>query len=68
MRDATPKLAKGEASCGSLCGCTDNAEALATAFGYSEEELATLPEGANLGLSCGNPQAVAAMRAGGNGA
>ncbi len=64
VRERYAEVAKGEASCGSLCGCTDNAEELATAFGYSEEELATLPEGANLGLSCGNPQALAAMRPG----
>ena len=37
---------------------------LAITFGYSPAELATLPEGANLGLSCGNPQAVAAMKPG----
>jgi arsenite methyltransferase len=53
------EVAEGTASCGSLCGCTDNAEALALSFGYTLEDLATLPEGANLGLSCGNPQAVA---------
>jgi SAM-dependent methyltransferase len=58
------KVAKGEATCGSLCGCTDNAEGLAITFGYTAAELATLPEGANLGLSCGNPQAVAAMQPG----
>src|SRR5580704_19077052 len=58
------KVAKGEATCGSLCGCTENAEGLAITFGYSAAELATLPEGANLGLSCGNPQAVAAMKPG----
>jgi arsenite methyltransferase len=58
------KVAKGEATCGSLCGCTENAEGLAITFGYSAAELATLPEGANLGLSCGNPQAVAAMQPG----
>src|SRR5271157_4889979 len=58
------KVAKGEATCGSLCGCTDNAEGLAITFGYTADELATLPEGANLGLSCGNPQAVAAMQPG----
>jgi SAM-dependent methyltransferase len=33
-------------------------------MGYSEAELAAAPEGANLGLGCGNPQAVAAMRPG----
>ena len=57
-------MASGEATCGSLCGCTENAEGLAITFGYSASELATMPEGANLGLSCGNPQAVAAMQPG----
>jgi SAM-dependent methyltransferase len=32
--------------------------------GYSEAELAAVPEGANLGLGCGNPQAIAAMQPG----
>src|SRR5271170_6690533 len=64
VKEQYGKVAKGEATCGSLCGCTDSAEGLARGFGYSAEELATLPEGANLGLSCGNPQAVAAMQPG----
>ena len=34
------------------------------AMGYSEEELGSVPEGANLGLGCGNPQAIAALRPG----
>ena len=42
------RVARGEATCGSLCGCTDNAEGLAITFGDSAAELATLPEGANL--------------------
>ena len=33
-------------------------------MGYSEAEVGAVPEGANLGLGCGNPQAVAAMQAG----
>ena len=33
-------------------------------MGYSEAELASVPEGANLGLGCGNPQAIAAIRPG----
>ena len=33
-------------------------------MGYSEAELAAIPEGANLGLGCGNPQAIAALRPG----
>ncbi len=64
VKEQYGKVAKGEATCGSLCGCTDNAEGLAITFGYSAAELATLPEGANLGLSCGNPQALAAMQPG----
>jgi arsenite methyltransferase len=37
---------------------------VAQAVGYSEAELATLPEGANMGLSCGNPTALASLMAG----
>jgi arsenite methyltransferase len=33
-------------------------------LGYSEEELAAAPEGSNLGLGCGNPQAIAALKPG----
>ena len=33
-------------------------------MGYSAEELSAVPEGANLGLGCGNPQAIAAMKPG----
>jgi ubiquinone/menaquinone biosynthesis C-methylase UbiE len=33
-------------------------------MGYSAAELAAVPEGANLGLGCGNPQAIAAMQPG----
>lgn len=64
VRSRYAEVAEGTATCGSLCGCTANAEELATNFGYSPEELAALPEGANLGLSCGNPQALAAIREG----
>jgi SAM-dependent methyltransferase len=37
---------------------------LAAAIGYSKSELAATPEGANMGLSCGNPTAIASLRAG----
>ena len=39
-------------------------KAIATAFGYTPEELASIPAGANLGLSCGNPTAFAHLRPG----
>lgn len=38
--------------------------AIAQAFGYSAEELAAIPEEANLGLSCGNPTAFASLKPG----
>ena len=51
------------------CGCCGDSPGvdpggLATAIGYSPEELAALPEGANMGLSCGNPNALAALKPG----
>lgn len=39
-------------------------KAVAEAFGYSAEELASIPAEANLGLSCGNPTATASLRPG----
>lgn len=36
-------------------------QTVAKAFGYTEEELAGIPEGANLGLSCGNPHVLAKL-------
>ncbi len=61
--------AAGEASCcapspASCCGPEAASHDKARRMGYSEAELATVPEGANLGLGCGNPQAIAAMRPG----
>jgi arsenite methyltransferase len=50
----------------SCCSGMSNvdSEKLARQIGYSAEELARLPEGANIGLSCGNPGALAALRPG----
>ncbi len=41
-----------------------SAQAMSKRMGYSEAELAAVPEGSNLGLGCGNPQAIAALRPG----
>src|SRR5215210_234645 len=38
--------------------------AVAEAFGYSSEELASIPAEANMGLSCGNPTATANLKPG----
>jgi arsenite methyltransferase len=50
----------------SCCSGMSNvdSEKLARQIGYSAEDLARLPEGANIGLSCGNPGAVAALHPG----
>jgi SAM-dependent methyltransferase len=42
----------------------EGVKAVAEAFGYSPEELASIPAEANMGLSCGNPTAVAGLRPG----
>lgn len=39
-------------------------KSIANAFGYSDEELASIPAASNMGLSCGNPVAMASIREG----
>ncbi|MCJ7520812.1 MAG: arsenite S-adenosylmethyltransferase, partial [Dehalococcoidia bacterium] len=48
----------------SCCGGTDLARDISRNVGYTEEELDTVPEGANLGLGCGNPVALASLQEG----
>ncbi|HXC30216.1 MAG TPA: arsenite methyltransferase [Stellaceae bacterium] len=50
----------------SCCGPSTPASAAdkARCMGYSEQELAAVPDGANLGLGCGNPQAIASLKPG----
>ena len=47
-----------------LSGDHAGVRAIAEAFGYTPEELASLPAEANMGLSCGNPTAFARLRPG----
>jgi AhpD family alkylhydroperoxidase len=68
IREGYGKIAEKDTSCcsGVSC-CGSNAEdsaQLAKYVGYSAEELAVLPDGANMGLSCGNPNALAALKPG----
>jgi len=49
-------------SCG--CGCGSMQATVSKAIGYSDEELSAVPEGANLGLGCGNPTALASLKEG----
>jgi arsenite methyltransferase len=68
VRESYAKIAKqGSSCCGSpssCCGSTDLAQDISQSIGYTEEELKTIPEGANLGLGCGNPVALASLREG----
>jgi len=56
----------GSASGTSCCcgGQTSTVDDLAVQMGYSREDLASIPQGANLALSCGNPHAVASLKPG----
>jgi SAM-dependent methyltransferase len=54
---------KGAAS-GATCGCGAAAPDISKLIGYSDEELDALPEGADLGLGCGNPVALASLKKG----
>ena len=67
VREGYGKIARGVSSgcCGSRgeCGRPDS-DGLARALNYSTDELGGLPDGANMGLSCGNPNALAALRPG----
>ena len=45
-----------------LSGGTAGVRAVAEAFGYSPEQLASVPADANLGVSCGNPTAFASLK------
>lgn len=78
VRDAVRERYAGVATSGSSCcapasscGCAAPSESVTTdeneisrRLGYSEDELAAVPEGANLGLGCGNPQAIAQLAPG----
>jgi arsenite methyltransferase len=53
-------------SSATCCGTPDGATAadISLKLGYSNDEVAGVPEGANMGLGCGNPQAIAALNPG----
>lgn len=54
----------GAVAVGNLSSNHEGVRAVAEAFGYSPEELASIPAEANMGLSCGNPTATAHLREG----
>lgn len=69
VRKGYAKVAKQENSCcapaPSTCGCTTSTSAeLSKRIGYNQQEIDSVPEGANLGLGCGNPIALASLKLG----
>jgi arsenite methyltransferase len=68
VREGYAKVAKGSGSCcgpaSSCCGAAPAAKETSRRVGYSDEEIAAAPDGANLGLGCGNPLALASLKQG----
>ena len=68
VRKGYAEIAKQEGSCcGPAAPCQSNVkmgEEISRKIGYSKEELRSVPETSNLGLGCGNPVALASLRAG----
>jgi len=63
--------ASNEGSCcgeaASCCGVSDDAAIntlISTRLGYSENDLKAVPDGADMGLGCGNPRAIASLKPG----
>lgn len=59
---------RGRSCCGESSSCcgkpTPDARATALELGYNSEEVTAAPDGANMGMGCGNPQAMAALQPG----
>jgi SAM-dependent methyltransferase len=73
VRDAYAQVARADSSgeaCGngsSCCGVSDDDAInaiVSTRLGYSRADLDLVPDGADMGLGCGNPQAIAALQPG----
>lgn len=68
VREQYAAVARGPTASAACCApgcCTPGGNANASlALGYDPADLAAVPDGANLGLGCGNPQAIAALQPG----
>ncbi|MDD5134962.1 MAG: arsenite methyltransferase [Phycisphaerae bacterium] len=67
VRRGYGEIAKGKPGCcsnESACCGSSSPDKHAEAIGYTLDELNMLPDGANMGLSCGNPTAIADLKAG----
>jgi len=68
VKERYAKIAEQESSCcvsdTSCCGTAPSFQDISKKIGYSEEELAAVPDAANLGLGCGHPVALASLKEG----
>ena len=64
VREQYGNVARAKTAGACAPGCCGPSPDASLALGYSAEDLAAVPEGANMGLGCGNPQAIAALRPG----
>ncbi len=68
VRPASAAVADADSGCcggGGCCGPTTlTPEQVALAVGYASDDLTILPDGSNMGLSCGNPTALASLQPG----
>ncbi len=67
VREKYGSIAATSGSCcsaASCCGDDSSLVQIGRRIGYSEQDLSSVPEGANLGLGCGNPIALASLKAG----
>jgi arsenite methyltransferase len=63
VKNAYSRIAQSKDECVCEKGqCETNSEIVAQKVGYNSAELAIIPEDANLGLSCGNPTALASLK------
>ena len=67
VKEGYAKVAKQSVSCcptTSCCGSANQVKDVSKLVGYSDADINTVPEGANLGLGCGNPVAIASLKEG----
>jgi SAM-dependent methyltransferase len=64
VREHYGTIARGANPCAPGCCSTASTGTAAATLGYSGEQTDGVPDGADLGLGCGNPTAIASLRAG----
>ena len=68
VRERYGRAAQQSSSCcqpaSSCCGGGKDTDLISIGIGYTDQDLKAVPEGANLGLGCGNPLALASLREG----